>query len=463
MFDSILIMRNKITRREFAAAMLLTPLGSSLLRGQQIDAGINVGMKAVKIAVPEFKPSTADAKINQLAKVFNDTLWADLDFSGNLDLASRSYYPLGNFANPVDIHPDDWTKTGVDAAYITYGSVAIPTSGSMRGAFTADLHFTELKSNQSPLQPVRWSGGLDTDEAARFVAHNWANAILESLGFGKGVATTKIAYVSERNGAKEVYVMDYDGYGAFPLTSVRDLALTPAWSPDGEHIAYMGYRGTVTNIEVISRNGGSAMPFPSPAGLNTTPAWSPDGKRIAFASNRDRHATDGTEIYLANANGGNMTRLLPRSSTGGVIDTSPVWNPKTGREIAFVSDRSRSQQIYRINDDGTNLRRLIEDGGDAENPSWHPDGNFLAFAWKKPGKGFDIYIHDLVTRRNSQLTQNSGDNEKPTWSPDGKHIAFQSDRNGKLQIYSMLADGTKVRPLTSTGENKAPAWSGYIK
>jgi TolB protein len=456
-------MRNKMTRREFASSLLLAPLGTSVLRSQQINTGTTVGMKAVKIAVPEFKPSAADAKINQLAKVFNDTLWNDLEFSGNLDLASRSYYPLGNFANPADIHPDDWTKTGVDAAYITFGSVAIPTSGQMRGAFTADLHFTELKSNQSPLQPVRWSGGLDTDEAARFVAHNWANAILESLGFGKGVATTKIAYVSERNGAKEIYVMDYDGYGAFQLTSVRDLALTPAWSPDGEHIAYMGYRGTVTNIEVISRNGGSAMPFPAPAGLNTTPAWSPDGKRIAFASNRDRHATDGTEIYVATANGGNMTRLLPRSTGAGVIDTSPVWNPKTGREIAFVSDRSRSQQIYRVNDDGTNLRRLIEDGGDAENPSWHPDGNFIAFAWKKSGKGFDIYIHDLATGRNSQLTQNSGDNEKPTWSPDGKHIAFQSDRTGKLQIYSMLADGSKLRALTSAGENKAPAWSGYIK
>jgi len=442
--------------------MLLAPMGAAVLRGQQIDTGTTVGMKAVKIAVPEFKPSTADAKISQLAKVFNDTLWNDLDFSGNLTLASRSFYPVGNFANPVDIRADDWTKTGVEASYITYGSVAIPTTGSMRGAFTADLHFTELKSNQSPLQPVRWSGGLDTDDAARFVAHSWANAILESLGFGKGVATTKIAYVADRAGAKEIYIMDYDGYGAFPLTAVRDLALTPAWSPDGEQIAFMGYRGSVTNIEVISRRGGNPVSFPSPAGLNTTPAWSPDGKRIAFASNRDRHTTDGTEIYVANSNGGNMTRLLPRTTTRG-IDTSPVWNPATGREIAFVSDRSGSQQIYRINDDGTNLRRIIDDGGDAENPSWSPDGNFLAFAWKKAGRGFDIYLHDLATGRNSQLTQNAGDNEKPTWSPDGKHIAFQSDRTGSLQIFSMLADGSKPRQLTRSGVNKAPAWSGYIK
>jgi len=444
--------------------VLLAPMGAAILRGQQINDGITVGMKAVKIAVPEFKPSTTDAKITQLAKVFNDTLWNDLDFSGNLVLASKSFYPLGNFVNPSDIRPDDWMKTGVEASYITYGSVAIPTTGSMRGAFTADLHFTELKSNQSPIQPVRWSGGLDTDDAARFVAHSWASAILESLGFGKGITTTKIAYVSERAGAKEIYIMDYDGYGGFPLTSHRDLALTPAWSPDAEHIAFMGYRGSVTNIEVIPRRGGGAVPFPGPVGLNTTPAWSPDGKRIAFASNRDNHrSADGPEIYIASSNGTNMIRLLPRPTARG-IDTSPVWNPKTGRELAFVSDRSGSQQIYRINDDGTNLRRLIDDGGDAENPSWSPDGNFLAFAWKRSGNSrFEIYLHDLVTGKNSQLTRNGSDNEKPTWSPDGKHIAFESNQTGKLQIYSMLADGSKPRQLTRSGENKAPAWSGYIK
>jgi len=444
--------------------MLLAPMGAAVLRGQQIDTGTTVGMKAVKIAVPEFRPSAADAKINHLAEVFNQTLWNDLDFSGNVVLASRSYYPLGNFVNPADIRPEDWTRTGVEAAYITYGSVAIPTSGQMRGAFTADLHFTELKSNRPALQPVRWGGGLDTDDAARFVAHNWASAILENLGFGKGVATTKIAYVSDRAGAKEVYIMDYDGYGPFPLTSLRDLSLTPAWSPDSEHIAYMGYRGSVTNIEIIPRRGGPSVPFPSPVGLNTTPAWSPDGKRIAFASNRDRHSSgDGPEIYVANSNGTNMIRLLPRPTSRG-IDTSPVWNPATGRELAFVSDRSGTQQIYRINDDGTNLRRIIDDGGDAENPSWSPDGNFLAFAWKRSGNSrFDIYLHDLVTGRNSQLTRDTSDNEKPTWSPDGKHIAFESNRTGALQIFSMLADGNKPQQLTRSGINKAPAWSGYIK
>lgn len=417
----------------------------------------------MRIALPEFRPATPDAKLNHLADVFNETLWNDLDFSGNLLLASRSFYPLGSFVSPGDIHPADWMKTGLEAQYISFGSVAMGT-GRFAGQFTADVRFMDLKVNQEVIPGQRMGGGNDTDAAARVVAHGWADMILENLGFGKGVARTSIAYVSGDR-IKEIYTMDYDGNDAKPLTALGDLAITPAWSPDGTSIAFEGYRGNVTNIEVVSRSGGIPKPFPSPSGNNITPAWSPDGSRIAFSSSRGNNGKAGNEIYVANANGSGLSRLVPRASVGHAGDVSPVWNPKTGRQIAFISDRSGSQQIWRVNDDGSSLTRIFNDGGDAEMPSWSPDGNFIAFAWMKSGTShYDIYVHDLVTDHNTQLTQNAGNNEKPTWSPDGKHIAFQSDRAGnRIQIYSMLADGNKVRQLTKNGENKAPAWSGFTK
>jgi TolB protein len=458
-------MRDNMTRREFTAALILAPMGPAILRSQQIVSGTNLGMKLVKLAVPEFRPTKPEPKINHLADVFNETLWNDLDFSGTVSLVSRSFYPLGNFSVPSDIHPDDWVKSGLEAQYITFGSTEIGTEGKFRGQFTVDLHFNDLKLNQSVFNAARWGGGFDNDEAARFLAHNWANTLLETLGLGKGVTLTKIAYVADRGGDKEIYEMDYDGYGARPLTALGSLALTPAWSPDGSRIAFNGYRNDVSNIEVISRSDGKSVPFPSPGGtINTTPAWSPDGSKIAFASSRDKHgANDGTEIYIADSSGRNITRPMPRPAGSSGIDIAPVWNPKTGREIAFVSNRNGPQQIYRVNDDGTNVRRLVDEGGEAANPSWSPEGTFLAFAWRKAGSSrFEIFIHDLATGKESQLTQNSGDSEKPSWSPDGRHLVFESNRSGTLQIYSMLADGTKVRQLTRNGINKAPAWSGYI-
>jgi TolB protein len=115
-----------------------------------------------------------------------------------------------------------------------------------------------------------------------------------------------------------------------------------------------------------------------------------------------------------------------------------------------------------MDSDGTNVERIINEGGDAENPTWSPDGQFIAFAWKKPATHYDIYIHDFVTGRNSQLTHDAGDNERPSWAPDGRHIVFASTRNGRSQIYSILANGQKLRQLTRNGSNEGPAWSSFI-
>src|SRR5215469_3504138 len=72
-----------------------------------------------------------------------------------------------------------------------------------------------------------------------------------------------------------------------------------------------------------------------------------------------------------------------------------------------------------------------------------------------------IYIHDLATGRNSQLTHDSGDHERPSWAPDGRHLVFTSNRNGRSQIYSILANGQKLRQVTKNGSNEGPAWSSF--
>src|SRR5437870_3514824 len=126
------------------------------------------------------------------------------------------------------------------------------------------------------------------------------------------------------------------------------------------------------------------------------------------------------------------------------VDTSPVWNPRTGMQLAFTSDRSGGPQVYVMDIDGTNVHRLVEEGGHAVEPSWSPDGQRIAFAWQLPrASNFNIYIHDLATGKNTQITSEVS-NEKPTWAPDGRHIAFESTRAGGSQIFSMILDGTKI-------------------
>jgi TolB protein len=195
--------------------------------------------------------------------------------------------------------------------------------------------------------------------------------------------------------------------------------------------------------------------FPHFGGTNLAPAWSPDGTRMALSSSRGGHS----EIYVCDAAGGNLHAM----TTGKGPDVSPVWNRKTGAQIAFVSGSTGLPQLYTMEADGTNQQR-ITDQGYAVSPSWSPNGQFLTLAWiRKYGPGepgaSDIYLMDVASKQWVQLTHDGGRNDFPSWAPDGRHIVFQSSRSGKEEIWMMLADGTKSHQLTFTGRNSQPNWS----
>jgi TolB protein len=401
---------------------------------------------AIRIAVPELQFTTATAQTATLAKVFNQTLWNDLDFSGNLELAPRDFYPAGTFSKPGEIKVEDWTKPGVTAQYVVYGELTLSSS-----RFNARGYMRDLGSEQDNIAN-NFIGTYDED-GARNAAHNFADKILEQLGFGKGIARTQIAFVSSRSGDKEIWIMDYDGNSQRKLTAIRNIAMAPRWSPVDDRIAFTAWRAGQPQIEIWSSSG-EKHGFAQPTGfINNVPAWSPDGKQIAFASTRHGNM----EIYIANADGSETKRL----TTSPTIDTSPAINPATGAQIAFISKRSGTAELYIMDSDGTNLTRITEEGGEVGNPAYSPDGKMIAFAWQKPRSGgFDIYLYDGV-RNFKQLTNESGNNERPAWAPDGKHIVFQSNRTGSTQIWSMTVDGKKVRQLTnSAGINEGPTWSG---
>jgi TolB protein len=113
-----------------------------------------------------------------------------------------------------------------------------------------------------------------------------------------------------------------------------------------------------------------------------------------------------------------------------------------------------------MNMDGTAAERLTDGTGEASNPSWHPDGQFLAFAWTRGfmAGAFNIFYLDVARREYKQLTHGEGKNENPSWAPDGKHLVFMSTRTGTSQVWSMLADGTQLQQLTTQGNNLHPVW-----
>ncbi len=142
----------------------------------------------------------------------------------------------------------------------------------------------------------------------------------------------------------------------------------------------------------------------------------------------------------------------------GARDVDVLAAPPTD-QVAFVSSKTGSIQIYTISPDGTGLRRLTSEPGHSEIPVWAPDGQQLAFI-KIRGSDTQIYVMSADGRRQRQLTSPPGISTFPAWSPDGQHIAFVSTRERSPQIYVMKADGSGQTRLTAPpGESTVPVWS----
>ena len=412
--------------------------------------GTGMGVEKARIAVPEFAARTTAGQ--PLEKVFHDVLWSDLNYSGILELVSPSFYPTQVPGQPSELNATAWSQAPASAYMVAFGNLGV--TGNDLAVFG---WLNDVRNPASPPALAKAYRGTATETDTRRFAHQFADEIISRLSGGiPGIGSTQIAYISTRSGNKEIWVMDYDGANQHQVSHLRTISLTPRWSPDATRIAftcYEPYRGTTSaQICILSLLTGGMIAFPRFHGTNSAPAWSPDGTKIAFMSSQ----MGDPEIYVVDANGGHPKRLT--YSTG--VDTSPQWNPKTGQQIVFVSDRGGEPVLYLMGADGSNIEKLgMPDMGYVIDPAWSPNGQLLAFSWRRPSGNYDIYVMDIASRQMVELTRDAGRNERPSWAPDGRHLVFESTRAGTRQIWTMLADGSQPRPLTTEGQNESPNWS----
>ncbi len=285
----------------------------------------------------------------------------------------------------------------------------------------------------------------------RTLAHTISNDIFKVITGQDGVFRTRIAYLMETAGRKGLHLMDWDGYNDQMVVS-KGFTFGHSWSQDGEYLLYSSERDRSWSIYSMNlRNNTETMLFSS-KGLNLVGGTSHQGN-VAFSSSKD----GSPEIYIMDINGSNPKRL---TKTIG-IDVSPVFSP-SGQEIAFVSDRGGSPQIYIMNIDGSKIRRITFEGNYNTSPAWSPDGKWIAYSGRKDGNN-QIFIVNLENMELRQLTER-GNNESPTFSPDGMFIAFDSDRDGVKGIYIMRVDGAGQKRITPKGvKAMVPRWSPYLK
>ena len=189
------------------------------------------------------------------------------------------------------------------------------------------------------------------------------------------------------------------------------------------------------------------------------PHRSPDGRMIAWV----RHIPtdqDGPAIWLMTAGGQEPRPLVP-----GMTGDQPAWSPD-GSRIAFASAVEGNLDIFVVDLDGTDLRRLTRHEATDEYPSWSPDGDQIAFGSLRTGD-FEIFVVDTTGSGPRRLTSHRAADFRPSWSPDGEWIAFSSSRASdeavrtyNYDIYLMRPDGSDVRQLTSHSLLALrPSWS----
>lgn len=252
-------------------------------------------------------------------------------------------------------------------------------------------------------------------------------AVTPVLGRGDGVIT----FYSHRDGNDEIYTMYADGSGERRLTFNGSDESSPAWSPDGAQIAFLSDRDDPSSgacghscwnqLYVVNADGSGEHRVVKTKFSVQHPDWSPDGTKITFDSGSNLRGN----VYVVNADGSDLHLLI---EDGLWAD----WSPD-GSRLVFASGRDGNVELYLADADGSNQRRLTRNPRMEYFPDWSPDGRRIAFAVLQDRA---IYVMDTESGSEQRLTRR-GNAEDATWSPDGNWIAYQSSSDGDFEIYAI--------------------------
>ncbi len=434
-------------------------------RQTQLDLSMSGRSYQPRLGLPDFIVPAGDEELAKAARTVAEVLWADLDFEKEFYMIPREESArIPTAASPQALPAQRWAQLGAD--FVLMGTVR------RRGEeFEVDLRSIAVRGRDPGSQHFGRQYQGCTTETPRACAHYIADDFHKETRGLDGVAQTRLAFVSNRDGSpvtgrpmpnpgasKEIYVADYDGANQRRVTANQKLNIAPSWSPDARSLVYTSWESGFQDIYVIHPFGGGPRSRPAAGNEhihNMLAAWSPDGQRLAFSSARDGGRTD---VWVVNRDGSGLRNLTP--NTPNWDDSAPTWSPD-GTQVAFTSDRSGTNQIYTMAADGTGVRRIISQQH-SDRPTWSPL-NYIAFTLGS-GPGHDIAVYDTLKNEVRVLTDGLGSNGSASVAPNGRHIAFTTTRWGREQVAVIdYPTGRNIRRITSAGSNTYPSWSPMPK
>lgn len=407
----------------------------------RLNIEITGGVEAAQpIAVVPFGVSDGLIPPEDVAAIIS----ADLARTGRFrPLPTRDMLDMPSRHEEVDLR--DWSLLGMNNLVI--GQVETEGDG-FRVSFVL---YDVLRGD-----PLARATLISTKTGLRNTAHRIADQIHQKLTGQRGVAATRLAYITSSGQGESqtvtLRVSDADGHNARTIVSSGEPIMSPAWSPDGRRIAYVSFENKRAAIYVQELVSGRRELVASHPGINGSPAFSPDGGKLAMTLSKDGNP----EIYVLDF----ATRALTRLTEHFAIDTEPSWSPD-GQQIIFTSDRGGSPQIYRMGAAGGPAQRISFEGDYNGRASYAPDGRSIVMVTRVDGR-FRIGLLDL-DRGFTRLLSNGSLDESPSFAPNGSMVIYATIHSGRGVLAAASIDGGGNQRLSQdSGEVREPAWSPFM-
>ena len=382
-----------------------------------------------------------------IAKQITEIVNNDLNRTGEFKIISKEKL-LSSPKSEEEINFNDFKLLNID--YILIGALDSEDQFNLSVSYQI---FSVLNENK-----IRTSKVLGIPNKIKQLAHYISDGIYEEVTGLKGVASTKILYVSEQEeNNKSLYqlvVADADGANEQILLKSYEPIISPAWSPDSKEIAYVSFETGIARVYIQNISSGKRRVAIQNTKQISSPAWSPNGNFLSLTMYQDGNA----EIYILNLKNNNLTRLTNHYS----IDTESSWSPD-GSSIMFTSGRSGSPQLYEIKLSRFNSKpkRITFEGNYNAKGSYLKNGDGIIFVHRSTND-FKIalkYFHENFIR---PLTESKLD-ESPSISPNGNVIIYAVTENGESLLSGLTLSGARFRLPAKKGEVREPAWSGFLR
>lgn len=275
-----------------------------------------------------------------------------------------------------------------------------------------------------------------------------------------------IAFTSNRDGKKDVWVMKWDGSDLRNISSDAADDRLPSWSPDGKEILVVSDKANNTyQLYILSWDGKYKDQITTSTGSKDSPAWKKDGTRIAYVASG--------KVYTVKRRGGDEEQILPPHGTpdlsafqgGASAYISASWS-SDGNKMLCVQ-MANQDQIASVVDLADNEKPVTIITAQEVDVSWSPTGHKIAVAYIDYGGKHGLAIFDNDTLDLQELISSKGDTFgflKPSWSPDGKTVVYEKWKISEgfpekcVGIYGISADGG-VPFVISNGDARQPKYS----